>query len=596
MNKTIKRALLLLTFLGTLAVSYLMWTANQNDQLWGYYPMFLYIFGWAFFVLLLEKRFSKFPRRLERLGLATLSGIILALGFPVSPLTPLMFIGFVPLLMVENEIFQFREEPSKWEVYKYAYHAFVVWNMLTTYWVNNTAFIAGFLAIFLNSMFMAIPFMLFHQSKKVLGLKFAFPAFVAFWLTFEYLHLRQELSWPWLTLGNSFAQYPSWIQWYEYTGVFGGSLWILLANFLLYKIAQQFFVAKDGFNKMGLVKVSALILLPIIISVVWYFNYEERGEQVEVVVVQPNFEPHHEKFRIGGKETIEKCIALAEKAVTENTEYVVLPETVIGRIDVRKPGEMVRVRDLARFVDQYPKLKLITGFSAFKILKPGEEHTKFTRTQVRKGRDTMFWESYNIAAQVKSGSAEVPIYYKSVLVPGAEFTPYRKIFWWAEPIVDKLGGSLAGFGSQPERSVFSGDGKAVGPVICYESVYGEYCTDYVRKGADALFIVTNDGWWDNTAGHKQHLKFSSLRAIETRRAIARSANTGISGFISQRGEIYNTSIYGEDDAINDTIYFNKSRTFYTKWGDLIGRIALFLAALFLVNTIAKSWMKKVGKQ
>lgn len=573
-----------------------MWNAFQNSELWGHYPLLLYIFGWSFLVLLLERRFSKFPRRLERLGLATLSGILLAIGFPVSPLTPLMFIGFVPLLMVEEEIFNFREEPSKWEVYKYAYHTFVVWNMLTTFWVNNTAFIAGILAIFLNSMFMAIPFMLFHQTKKVMKGRFAMVAFVVFWISFEYLHMRQELTWPWLTLGNSFAQYPSWVQWYEYTGVFGGSLWILVLNVLFFQMAKQALVQGQKIDRQLMTQALALFVIPIVVGMGMYYSYSEKGEAKEVVVVQPNFEPHYQKFRISGKETVAKCIQLAKREVSQETEYLVLPETVVGGIDVRRPGRMARVKELARFVNQYPDLKMVTGFSAYKFLKKNEPHTEFTRTRVRQGKDTLFWESYNVAAQIESGSGEIPIYYKSILVPGAEFTPYREIFWWAKPIVNYLGGSLAGFGSQPERSVFSSGEDAIGPVICYESIFGEYCTDYVKKGADALFIITNDGWWDNTAGHKQHLKFASLRAIETRRAIARSANTGISGFIDQKGDLHDLTRYEEDAVVKRKIYFNSEITFYTVWGDLIGRIALFLTALLLVNTLAKSWQQRIQEK
>ena len=154
---------------------------------------------------------------------------------------------------------------------------------------------------------------------------------------------------------------------------------------------------------------------------------------------------------------------------------------------------------------------------------------------------------------------------------------------------------MAGLGAQAERSAFKGRDHSIGPVVCYESVYGEYCNGYVHNGAQALFIVTNDGWWDNTAGHKQHLKFASLRAIETRRAIARSANTGISAFINQRGDISSKTKYGEDAVIKESILFNDQITFYVKWGDLIGRISLFISAILIFNTIARRWMTKVGR-
>ena len=194
-----------------------------NLPLWGHRPLIFFIGLWAFVMLAFSDRYSKLTSNYKFLAWSTLSGLLLGFGFPVSPLTPLMFIGFVPLLMIEKEIAESRPEPAKWEVFKYAYHAFVVWNIISTYWVANAAsFAASFIAIWLNSFFMTIPFILFHQTRKMMPRNFMYIAFIVNWMAWEFLHLRWEISWPWLTLGNSFAQYPSWVQWYEYTGVFGG--------------------------------------------------------------------------------------------------------------------------------------------------------------------------------------------------------------------------------------------------------------------------------------------------------------------------------------------------------------------------------------
>ena len=165
--------------------------------LWGYWTLLQFISTWSFIVLLLEKRFSSYAQNTRWLSLATLSGILLSLGFPTSPLTPIMFIGFVPLLMIERELSQLKDGPSKAILFKYSYHAFVVWNIFTTFWVGNTAYIGGVVAILTNSLFMAVPIVLFHQTSKVLKRSFAPAAFIAYWLSWEYLHLNWEISWPW---------------------------------------------------------------------------------------------------------------------------------------------------------------------------------------------------------------------------------------------------------------------------------------------------------------------------------------------------------------------------------------------------------------
>ena len=109
--------------------------------------------------------------------------------------------------------------------------------------------------------------------------------------------------------------------------------------------------------------------------------------------------------------------------------------------------------------------------------------------------------------------------------------PYKEFL---EPLLGNallnFGGSIMTRGVQENRTVYTlNNGIKIAPVICYESIYGEYVTEYVRNGAQMLAIITNDGWWKKSQGYKQHLSYSKIRAIETRRSIARSANTGVFG-------------------------------------------------------------------
>jgi len=590
MNSKIKIAILITSFVLTAATGYLMYSRFLAQEFWGYWPILLWGSFWAFILIATESRFSKHPKKWRLLGLSTATGVLLSLGFPPIPLTSLMFLAFVPLLIVEKEISIFREGTSKWEVFKYSYNAFVIWNILSTYWVTNTAFVAAFLAIFINSLFMAIPIVLFHQVGKKLNQKMKWAAFIAFWITFEYIHLRQELSWPWLTLGNSFAEFPTWVQWYSFTGVFGGTLWILLANVLFYKVISLYYFNKIPITLKRVLSPLALVIVPILLSLVMYFQYEEQGDkEVEVVIIQPNFEPHYEKFNLPAAEQFRRYMQLSNEAITEDTDYLLWPETSLGSLNVGRFKNDTDIIEIKKFLSNHPKTKLVTGVSAYKIFEKREEHTPAIRSYVNINTgDTTFLEAYNAAIQIENEIDEIPLYKKSKLVPGAEFLPYRRIFFWLEDFVSKLGGTMAGYGSQEDRGVFkSKEGTAVAPVICYESIYGEYMTGYFKNGAQAIFIVTNDGWWDNTAGHKQHLMFASLRAIEARRPVARSANTGVSAFINQRGDIRMATKYDEAVAIKDKILLNDRITFYVRWGDLIGRIAIFLSILLLLNAFVK---------
>jgi len=168
-----------------------------------------------------------------------------------------------------------------------------------------------------------------------------------------------------------------------------------------------------------------------------------------------------------------------------------------------------------------------------------------------------------------------------------------KYLGFMKNIAIDLGGTSGSLGRQEEPSCFElKDGSKIAPVICYESVFGEYLTKYVKKGAGLIVVITNDGWWRNTPGYKQHLSFSRLRAIETRRCVARSANTGISGFINQRGDLLQPTGWWTEDVIKGSLNVNDEMTFYVKHGDYIARICLLTGSLLVLLLISKSFMRE----
>lgn len=587
-TKNIIKIILALVIFGT---GYWMYQRYTQQELWGHIPLVFLTSFWALIVLLFEKRYTNSGKNWRWLGLSTLSGVILALGFPPIPLTFLMFFGFIPLLFIEKEISESKQETDKWQVFKYTYHAFVVWNILTTWWVANTAFFASFIAIWLNSVFMTIPFILFHQSKKV-SPKLGLWTLPVFWMAFEMVHLNWEISWTWLNVGNAFAQFPSWIQWYEFTGVFGGTLWIWVANLLIFKYLInnnwhfKTWKIPVTFGK-DLLKMKLWIIIPLAISIFQYVSHEEKGRPVEVGVIQPNYEPHYEKFKATSKDRQRQFLKLSNEIITDSMRYLVYPETSFGRVDKDNLKSNRDLRALRKFVDQHPQVNIVTGINSFNIFDGDEPHSAAVRKMESRGKITYF-EALNAATQVSVTENDYPFYVKSKLVPGAEITPYKSFFFFIQPLMEHLDGSVEGHGTQPDRKAFVSEAGKVAPVICYESIYGEYHTGYIKDGAEAIFIVTNDGWWDYSPGHIQHLKFASLRAIETRRAVARSANTGVSAFLNQRGDILQPTKYEEEAAIKRTILFNQEMTFYVKYGDLIGRTAALIAILLLLNIIVKS--------
>jgi apolipoprotein N-acyltransferase len=164
-------------------------------------------------------------------------------------------------------------------------------------------------------------------------------------------------------------------------------------------------------------------------------------------------------------------------------------------------------------------------------------------------------------------------------------------------ILPNLGGTKWGYGTQNERICFEHPSisQKIAPVICYESVFGKYVTDYLKNGAQAIFIITNDGWWKNTNGYKQHLSYASLRAIETRRPVARAANTGISCIIDIRGNRTEETEWWSQSVIKGEIYPETRITPYVKYGDYLMHISSLISVFILLVIFIAIPIRKKNK-
>lgn len=403
-------------------------------------------------------------------------------------------------------------------------------------------------------------------------------------MCFEYIHLQDwGLSWPWLTLGNVFATNPEWIQWYEYTGISGGTLWIMLSNILLFCLFLEY--QKNGRSATyfkQLLSWLLLIILPFLFSRFITPNFKRNQiPSKNVVVVQPNIDPYEKVSEATGsfEAQLQRLINTTEKEVDSNTALIVWPETALytaSRIDEAMITENYYPQ-LFAFLKKYPTATLFTGIESFRRMP--------AKTKYSQEFNGEFYESYNGSALLDSNGASA-FYHKSMLVPGVETLPWflKFIDKWFE----KFGGTTAGYAKQDERTVLSEkNGFKIAPSICYESIYGDFMRKYIRNGANLICIITNDGWWKKTPGHKQHMNYARLRAIETRTWVARSANTGISCFIDPYGTIFQPQPYNTNAAIKMNLEVpDNKKTFYVIYGDLLSKIMTTLSILLITIAIA----------
>ena len=526
---------------------------------------------------------------------SALSALLLSLPWLVPHVGALALVAFVPLLFADDVAKELKLR-ARWI---WPAFTFVAWNTATTFWVCNATVGGGIFAICYNTAQMLVIWLLFRLAKKKMRGALPFIFLAAMWIAWERLYFAVDISWPWLTLGNAFARSVRTVQWYEYTGTLGGSLWVWAANLGIYGIVVA---ASDGLwlRWNGLARVCAamgitlVIAGPVVASKQIWESREERSEGVvDVIVGQPNFDPYQKFESLPQTEQTGILLGQFSEALAGRPAGPVLllaPETFTGDVVLNDPDNSRTLQRVRTFLTEHPGSEMLLGASTYDLYQTHAAPTILARPY---GDGWMV--SHNSALMTRP-EGPVEVYHKSKLVVGTELTPYPRIFvpldnWLSAKM--GVGGLMGRCVGQDAVSLlhFGPERVPLGCAICYESVYGEFCAEYVKAGAQALTIITNDAWWGNTPGYRQHLSFASLRAIELRRDIARCGNTGISAFINQRGEILEASDWWTRQTLTGEINLSSEQTAFVQHGDIVGRVCtlvfLLLAAFLLVRVITK---------
>lgn len=561
------------------------------------------------------------PSRSLVLLWAAASGVLWALAWPaISGLTPLAFIAWLPLLYAER-LHDQRTAKRPRAFVPYVLLAVFIWNASTSWWFFcvsepiGTRLISGFAPMVVNSLLMTIPWWLKRVVHRAVDPRAAAYGFMFFWLSFEYLHHDWDLQWPWFSIGNVFAEHPAWIQWYEYSGILGGTAWVLLFTFFADHSISRWTSAPRRARVQAILAATTLAV-PLMISLLRFQTYPvNEGRTIEAVVVQPCVDPYTEKF--GGLDPmvqLDAMLALAEGAVTDSTALVVMPETALQEgalVDMSGPepeyhglwendlGLSRSAQRLMAFRMEHPSVALLAGMSA-EYLYPRDSVPPVSARPVFRLEpeeiDRQRWyDAYNAAIFLPS-KGPIEHYNKSKLVAGVELMPFEAVLGHISALSVDLGGTSGSLGTQEEREVLEDKAHALGliPAICYESVFGEHIAAHVRNGGNLIAIITNDGWWADSPGYRQHLTFASLRAIETRRDVVRSANTGISCFVDRKGVIHNATAWWVPTAIRGQVHVNDELTFYVRHGDQLGRVAIVFAVLLLLLALVRHVKKRTA--
>ena len=510
-----------------------------------------------------------------------LSAVLLAVAWlGGSGLT--LLVALVPLLSVSASLDG--SARSFWKMAGWTTLLWTLWYVADVWGVWIAAPIGVFASLFFGLFYTATPFMLYHFVSKRAPKSLAYVVLVAAWVAGEHLYNISQASFPWLNLGNGFSHGfgPALVQWYEWTGVYGGTLWVLLCNILVWELVQR----PKGERRGLAVGLAAAVVVPCAVSLALYLSYKPSERTLAVTIVQPNIDAYAEKFSMSQEQQTANLVNLAKEA-PEATRLIVMPETAIDE-GLVEGGEIVGASiDALRGVlaEGYPSAEIVTGATTYRFY-PGEERP--TRTARR--RRGPWYDVYNSALSIDT-TRNVEISHKSKLVIGVEMMPDWAIFRLLDNFVD-LGGMTGQLGYDSFRRVCSLGDTKYATAICYESIYGAHFAEYVRGGAEVMNVITNDGWWGTSPIHRQHFDFSRLRAIENRRSIARSANTGISGFISPRGDVTERLGWDERGTLSAEVPLESRQTLYTLYGDWIVRIARLLFVLSMLYFVGYTYRRR----
>lgn len=506
----------------------------------------------------------------------------------------------------------------------------LILGLISNYWVGGWGGIGevdpflmmgGIILAIVHPFFLVVPILLYDVIRRRYGIKPALYALPVLWTGFEYWHSLGDLGYPWLNLYNTQTYNTAFVQFIEFTGSYGLSFLIVAINVLIYSLLRSrskesvqdlsaLVMSKRGKAIAGAALITAF-LLPYIFGVIVMSETEKADGDLRITIIQPNINPW-EKWAAGQEPIMDSnynaTIHALRKAGhgSNHVDLVLWPETAIPFYitEDRNDDHMTKLHGFLN----YTRTTLLTGFPQIEVFGAG---TTVPEDAKRSSEGGIPFRNYNAAMLLyKDANGYVQEnYYKQKLVPLGEKVPFVDVLPFLGDFIKwqvGIGSWNTGRGRDlqelPMRAVDSNaslqDTAKLWTMICYESVYPQFVREFVKEGAELLFVITNDGWYGKSSGPYQHNQFAMLRAIENRRWIARSANTGISAVIDDKGRFVQETDLFVSTSITHNFPLQNRITLYTLVGDWIAIPCMWVAggfALFSIVQYYRTRPKKVKK-
>lgn len=494
---------------------------------------------------------EKIPKIINPIILCLLSSLLLILSFNNENLWLLAWVGFVPFF------FAIRNK-SKIKSFLLAYFTGIVFWLGTIYWLVHVT-LPGMLilVLYLALYFGTFSFLITHHSPLTTRHSLFFIPSV--WVILEYIRGHLFPSFPWVIL--AYSQYTNLpvIQIADIFGAWAVSFLIIMVNAAIYLIISY----KINRKKILIIAITALLIVLIYGYYKLFFLEKNKSQNfVNICVVQPNI-AQELKWDIEAKDfIISEYLNLTKQAVKTGSDLIIWPEAALPTIPQEDKESFNKIGLFVKSINT----ELLLGAVTF-------DNDKY----------------YNSALLLSSTGRVKGQYNKMCLVPFGEYLPLRKELGFLEALVP-----IEDFTRGQKYTIFNLRGEEsvkFGVLVCFEDVFPALAREFTRKGAGFLVNITNDAWFKDTSEPYQHLQSSVFRAVENRVFVVRSANTGVSAFISSSGKIISRvrDITGKSTYIKgiaaEKVYTSAGQlSFYTRKGDIFVLLCLVLISGVLIKS------------
>jgi len=500
---------------------------------------------------------------------AIISGALMILAFPVFDMYLLAWVAFIPLLLSI-----WKKTPG--EAFQTGFVFGLVYFFGTLYWIYHSinfyggfSFTASLAIVLLLCCYMSIYPAVFAYFFSSFIKKTHLPALLigpVLWVVLEFIRSYAFTGFPWSSIGYSQYKFLPVIQISDITGVYGISFLVLAFNSAIVDI----FLIKSRIRQTPLFPLSYTILGFIILFIIiasslgygfWRLGQSRPGHMIKVSVVQGNIEQDKKWNPVFQKYVMDAYTGLSLEAARSSPDLIIWPETAVPFIfgDDKKNTEQ-----LAEF---QRTLKSYLLFGSVLEKKTSSEQLSLTNSVILLNKQGKITYQYD----------------KIHMVPFGEYVPLRRVLFFVDKLVAGIGDYVPGNQYIKAETEFG----SFASLVCYEIIFPGLVRKFYSKNGDFIVTVTNDAWFGKTAGPYQHFSMAVFRAIENRKPVMRSANSGISGFIDSNGRIVAKTELFKRQFLTREIKTDDTLTFYSGYGDLFTYLCIVIAAVLFINL--KSW-------